>query len=257
MKGLDKVISVSVVHPLMPAESWVFGEYPGATPDHVYGFHKLHQLYEQSEPGFDGLVTVPVMYDKQRRMIVNNESSEIIRMLNHAFDEWGRSDIDFYPEPLRDEIDATNTIIYDNVNNGVYRAGFATSQAAYDEAYDSLFNTLDELEARLSTRRYLVGERITEADWRLFTTLVRFDAVYYSHFKCNRCRLTDYPNLWGYTRDLFQIPGVAETVSMDHIKRHYFGSHKSLNPSGIVPKGPDLDFDTPHFRDGLENKLCA
>ena len=257
LKGLDKVISVSVVHPLMPAESWLFGEYPGATPDQVHGFRKLHQLYEQSEPGFDGLVTVPVLYDKQRRMIVNNESSEIIRMLNRAFDEWGRSDIDFYPEPLRDEIDAINTIIYDNVNNGVYRAGFATSQSAYDEAYDSLFNTIDELEARLSTRRYLVGEHITEADWRLFTTLVRFDAVYYSHFKCNRCRLTDYPNLWGYTRELFQIPGVAETVSMDHIKRHYFGSHKSLNPSGIVPKGPDLDFDTPHFRDGFENKLCA
>ncbi len=254
LKGLERVISVSVVHPLMPAESWVFGEYPSATPDHVHGFGKLLQLYEQSEPGFDGLVTVPVLYDKKRRMIVNNESSEIIRMLNHAFDEWGRSDIDFYPEPLRDEIDVINTIIYDNVNNGVYRAGFATSQAAYDEAYDSLFDTLDELETRLSARRYLVGERITEVDWRLFTTLVRFDAVYYSHFKCNRCRLADYPNLWGYTRDLFQIPGVARTVNMDHIKRHYFGSHKSLNPSGIVPKGPDLDFDTPHFRDGLEDQ---
>jgi len=248
LKGLEQVITVSVVHPLMPAESWVFGDYPGATPDQVHGFRKLHQLYDQCEPGFDGLVTVPVLYDKQRRTIVNNESSEIIRMLNHAFDRWGDGDVDFYPETLRGEIDAVNGVVYDQVNNGVYRAGFATTQAAYEEAYDSLFTALDELEKRLSTRRYLVGERITEADWRLFTTLVRFDAVYYGHFKCNRRRLIDYPNLWAYTRELYQVPGVAQTVNMDHIKTHYYGSHRSINPTGIVPKGPELDFLAPHGR---------
>ncbi len=249
LKGLEEVISVSVVHPLMPAESWVFGDYPGATPDHVHGLHKLHQLYEQSEPGFDGLVTVPVLYDKKRRMIVNNESSEIIRMLNHAFDEWGHGDVGFYPEHLREEIDAINSVIYYKVNNGVYRAGFATAQAAYDEAYDSLFSTLHELEMRLSSQRYLVGGRITEADWRLFTTLVRFDAVYHGHFKCNHKRLTDYPNLWAYTRDLYQVPGIAETVNLDHIKTHYYGSHRAINPTGIVPKGPELDFLAPHNRE--------
>lgn len=248
LKGLERVISVSVVHPLMPAESWIFGDYPGATPDHLFGLSKLHQLYDRSESGFDGLVTVPLLYDKRRQMIVNNESSEIIRMLNHAFDEWGQSDIDLYPEQLRDEIESINRVVYDNVNNGVYRAGFATTQDAYNEAYDSLFSTLDELETRLSSQRYLVGECITEADWRLFTTLVRFDAVYYGHFKCNRRRLVDYPNLWAYTCDLYQVPGVDETVNMDHIKVHYYGSHRSINPAGIVPKGPDLNFDVPHNR---------
>jgi putative glutathione S-transferase len=248
LKGLERAISVSVVHPLMPAESWAFGDYPGATPDHVHGFGKLYQLYEQSAPGFDGLVTVPVLYDKQRRVIVNNESSEIIRMLNGAFDEWGRSDVDFYPESLRDEIDAINALVYENVNNGVYRAGFAATQSAYETAFDRLFETLDDLEARLSTQRYLAGDRLTEADWRLFTTLVRFDAVYHGHFKCNRRRLVDYPNLWAYARDLYQVPGVSETVNMDHIKLHYYGSHLGINPTGIVPKGPELDFSLPHGR---------
>jgi glutathionyl-hydroquinone reductase len=257
LKGLEDVISVSVVHPLMPPESWVFGEYPGATPDHVHGLDKLSQLYELAVPGYDGLVSVPVLYDKHRSTIVNNESSEIIRILNSTFDAWGRSDLDFYPKPLRAEIDTVNALVYENVNNGVYRTGFATTQMAYEEAYNHLFATLDELEARLSRQRYLVGKQLTEADWRLFPTLVRFDAVYYSHFKCNRCRLSDYPNLWGYTRHLYQIPGVARTVNMEHIKHHYFGSHKSLNPSGIVPKGPNLDFDSPHCRDDLENKLYA
>ena len=257
LKGLEDVISVSVVHPLMPRESWVFGEYPGATPDHVHGLDKLSQLYELVAPGYDGLVSVPVLYDKHRSAIVNNESSEIIRMLNSAFDVWGRSDLDFYPKSLRTEIDAINALVYENVNNGVYRAGFATTQAAYEDAYNRLFSTLDELEARLSRQRYLVGKQLTEADWRLFPTLVRFDAVYYSHFKCNRHRLSDYPNLWDYTRDLYQLPGVARTVNMDHIKRHYFGSHKSLNPSGIVPEGPTLDFDRPHCRDQFENRFCA
>jgi len=248
LKGLKDVISVSVVHPLMPPESWVFGEYPGATPDHVHGLSRLEQVYEIAKPGYDGLVTVPALYDKQCSTVVNNESSEIIRMLNDAFDAWGRGDIDFYPKPLRAEIDAVNALVYENVNNGVYRAGFATTQVAYEDAYNRLFETLDELEVRLSRQRYLVGKHPTEADWRLFPTMVRFDAVYYSHFKCNRHRLVDYPNLWAYTRDLFQIPGVASTVNMDHIKRHYFGSHKSLNPSSIVPKGPDLDFQAPHCR---------
>ncbi len=257
LKGLEEVISVSVVHPVMPPESWVFGEYPGATPDHVHGFDTLGQVYELAEPDYDGLVSVPVLYDKHRSAIVNNESSEIIRMLNSAFDAWGRADLDFYPKPLHAEIEAVNALVYENVNNGVYRAGFATTQTAYEDAHNRLFATLDELDARLSRQRYLVGRHPTEADWRLFPTLVRFDAVYYSHFKCNRCCLADYPNLWGYTRDLFKIPGVARTVNMEHIKRHYFTSHKSLNPSGIVPKGPNLDFDTPHFRDELENKLCA
>ena len=241
LKGLSDAISVSVVHPLMPPESWVFGDYPGATPDHIHGFDALPQLYAQAAPGFDGVVTVPVLYDKQRRTIVNNESAEIIRMLNAAFDAWGRAELDLYPAELRDEIDAINVLVYDTVNNGVYRTGFATTQAAYEAAFDQLFATLDQLEAQLATQRYLVGDRITEADWRLFTTLLRFDPVYHGHFKCNLRRLVDYPNLWAYTRELYQVPGVAETVNMDHIKRHYYGSHTAINPNGIVPKGPELD----------------
>jgi len=251
LKGLEKVISVSVVHPLMPAESWVFGDYPGATEDHLYGADYLYELYRRADSGFNGLVTVPVLWDKHRQTIVNNESSEIIRMLNSAFNEFGDENIDYYPVDLRPQIDAINGPIYDTVNNGVYRAGFARTQQAYDAAYERLFRTLDELEDRLSKRRYLLGDRITEADWRLFTTLVRFDAVYYNHFKTNKKRLTEYPNLWAYTRDLYQIPGVAETVNMDHIKNHYFASHRSINPSGIVPQGPDIDFLAPHERERL------
>lgn len=252
LKGLEAVIPVSVVHPLMPAESWVFGDYPGSTPDRVHGFSALHQLYEESAPGFDGLVTVPVLYDARRQVIVNNESSEIIRMLNGAFDAWGRRDLDLYPQPQRTEIDAINALIYETINNGVYRAGFASTQAAYETAYDRLFETLDLLESRLARQRYLVGDRPTEADWRLFTTLVRFDAVYHGHFKCNRRRLVDYPSLWAYTRELYQVPGIAETVRMDHIKLHYYGSHRAINPTGIVPKGPELDFMVPHGRDALQ-----
>ena len=254
LKGLQDVISVSVVHPLMPAESWVFGDYPGSTPDHVHGFDKLHQLYEHSDPGFDGVVTVPVLYDKHRKTIVNNESSEIIRMLNSAFNQWGRTDFDFYPEHLRDAIDTINTVVYDNVNNGVYRTGFATTQTAYEKAHKELFDTLDELEERLSRQRYLVSDQVTEADWRLFPTLLRFDPVYHGHFKCNRQRLIDYPNLWAYTRDLYQVKGVAETVNMDHIKKHYYGSHKMINPTGIVPTGPEIDFTTAHNRDSYQDR---
>jgi putative glutathione S-transferase len=249
LKGLQDVISVSVVHPIMPAESWVFGDYPGATPDQVHGFDKLYQLYQHTDPGFNGVVTVPVLYDKYKETIVNNESSEIIRMLNSAFDQWGNADVDFYPVNLRGEIDAINTLVYHNVNNGVYRTGFATRQAAYEKAYQGLFDALDHLEERLSKQRYLVGDRITEADWRLFPTLVRFDPVYHGHFKCNRQRLVDYPNLWAYTRDLYQVGGVADTVNMDHIKTHYYGSHTSINPTGIVPKGPEIDFTAVHGRD--------
>jgi len=249
LKGLEDGIRVSVVHPVMPPESWTFrDDYPGATGDRVEGFKTLGELYRQVEPGFSGLVTVPVLYDTRRRTIVNNESSEIIRMLNRAFDAWGRGDLDLYPEPLRAEIDAINAEVYEKVNNGVYRAGFATTQAAYEAAFDALFEMLDALEARLARQRYLTGIRPTEADWRLFTTLVRFDAVYYGHFKCNRRRLIDYPSLWAYTRELYQMPGIAGTVHMDHIKTHYYASHRHINPTGIVPKGPELDFNAPHER---------
>lgn len=251
LKGLQDVISVSVVHPLMPAESWVFGDYPGATVDHINNAHYLYENYLKVDPNFSGLVTVPLLWDKKRHTIVNNESSEIIRMLNTAFDDYGKPDLDFYPEHLRDEIDEINELVYHNVNNGVYRAGFATSQQAYDRAFDRLFDTMDELEQRLSKQRYLVGDQITEADWRLFTTLVRFDAVYYNHFKTNKKRLIDYASLWAYTRELYQVPGVAETVNMDHIKYHYFGSHRSINPTGVVPKGPEIDFMQAHDREAL------
>ncbi len=251
LKGLEDEISISVVHPLMPAESWVFGGYPGATVDHVNQAEYLYENYLKADPHFNGLVTVPVLWDKKRQTIVNNESFEIIRMLNSAFDEFGDADADFYPQDLREEIDAINKSIYENVNNGVYRAGFARTQKAYDRAFDRLFNTLDELETRLSKQRYLVGKQITEADWRLFTTLVRFDAVYYNHFKTNKKRLLDFPALWAYTRELYQVPGVAETVNMDHIKYHYFASHRSINPIGIIPKGPEIDFMMPHGRKDL------
>ena len=250
LKGLQEVISVSVVHPLMPAESWVFAEYPGSTEDHVNNAKYMHEIYAKVEPDFNGLVTVPVLWDKKQQTIVNNESSEIIRMLNSSFDEFAiNKNVDLYPEQLRADIDEINQPIYENVNNGVYRAGFATNQKAYERAYDALFDTLDDLEERLSTQRYLVADQITEADWRLFTTLLRFDPVYYNHFKTNKKRLVEYPNLWAYTRELYQIPGVAETVNMDHIKYHYFASHTSINPTGIVPQGPEIDFMSPHGRE--------
>ncbi|MCW8931433.1 MAG: glutathione S-transferase family protein [Gammaproteobacteria bacterium] len=251
LKGLEDIISVSVVHPLMPTESWVFDDYPGATEDHINHAHYLFENYQKADPNFDGLVTVPVLWDKKRATIVNNESSEIIRMLNSSFNKYSHSYIDYYPESLREEIDAINNIVYHNINNGVYSAGFATTQAAYDTAFDLLFKTMDELEERLSTQRYLVGNQITEADWRLFTTLVRFDAVYYNHFKTNKKRLLDYSNLWDYTRELYQLPGIEKTVNMDHIKYHYFASHRSINPTGIVPKGPDIDFMIPHGREKI------
>ncbi len=252
LKCLEDAITVSVVHWHMGAEGWVFRDGPGCTPDTANGARALSEIYLKAKPDYSGRVTVPVLWDKQRGAIVNNESSEIIRMFNAAFDSLADSEggaaLDFYPQDLRAEIDAINTRVYASVNNGVYRCGFATSQDAYQEAFDALFETLDDLEHRLARRRYLLGQRLTEADWRLFTTLLRFDPVYVGHFKCNKRRLIDTPNLWGFTRELYQMPGVAETVKMDHIKRHYYGSHESINPSGIVPQGPEIDFTEPHGR---------
>jgi len=248
LKKLEDAISVSIVDPEMGDDGWVFSTGPGCIADTVNGFTYLHQVYTAAKPDYTGRVTVPVLWDKTRRTIVNNESADIIRMLNSELDTFGDASVDFYPRELRAEIDAVNARVYEDVNNGVYRAGFASSQDAYEEAWRTLFDELDALEERLSRRRYLCGERVTEADWRLFTTLVRFDAVYYSHFKCNRQRLVDYPSLWGYTRDLYQVPGVAETVNLDHIKRHYYRSHVSINPTRIVPLGPQIDFMAPHDR---------
>jgi putative glutathione S-transferase len=247
LKGLEDAISVDVVNPLMLEQGWVLDRsFPGATGDHVNGKTRLYEVYQIADPAYSGRVTVPTLFDKERRTIVSNESSEIIRMFNSAFDGVGAKPGDYYPQALRAEIDAINAEIYDRVNNGVYKSGFATSQQAYEEAFHALFACLDGLEARLSGHRYLVGNAPTEADWRLFTTLVRFDAVYHGHFKCNLRRIADYPNLSNYLRDLYQTDGIAETVHMDHIKTHYYGSQRTINPTGIVPLGPALDFGAPH-----------
>ncbi|MGB3538646.1 MAG: glutathione S-transferase family protein [Mesorhizobium sp.] len=249
LKKLEGIISVSVVHPFMGADGWTFLAEDGTTGDTLYGLDFLHQIYTKADPVYSGRVTVPVLWDKKEQTIVNNESSEIIRMLNTAFNEWGDGSLDFYPPALRGEIDTINALVYPAINNGVYRAGFATTQSAYEEAFHELFATLDQLEERLSKQRYLVGGQITEADWRLFTTLVRFDPVYVGHFKCNLRRIADYPNLSNYLRDLYQVPGVAGTVNLHHIKAHYYGSHDTINPTRIVPVGPALDYDAPHNRD--------
>ncbi|MEE9428227.1 MAG: glutathione S-transferase family protein [Paracoccaceae bacterium] len=248
LKGLDKMISISVVHWYMADEGWTFQAGDGTAPDTVNGSELMHQVYTAARSDYSGRVTVPVLWDKKTKTIVTNESSEIIRMFNSAFDGIGATPGDYYPEPLREKIDTVNARIYDTLNNGVYKAGFATTQEAYEEAVMPLFDTLDWLEERLSKQRYLVGDAITEADWRLFTTLVRFDPVYVGHFKCNIRRIADYPNLSGYVRDLFQQPGVAETVDMKHIKNHYYGSHETVNPSRVVPVGPEIDFAAPHDR---------
>jgi len=248
LKHLDDVISVSIAEPLYGKTGWEFGKGQGGTADHVNGKSTLAEVYLLADPHYTGRVSVPVLWDKKRRTIVNNESSEIIRMLNSAFNAITNVHTDYYPAELRGEIDRINEVVYATVNNGVYRAGFATSQDAYEEAARGIFATLDQLEDRLSRQRYLAGGDITEADWRLFTTLVRFDSVYYSHFKCNLRRIADYPNLGNYLLDLYQQPRIAETVSVDHIKRHYYGSQRQVNPSGIVPIGPLIDFDAPHDR---------
>ncbi|KAA9007048.1 glutathione S-transferase family protein [Histidinibacterium aquaticum] len=258
LKDLEPHIGLSVVHPEMLDDGWTFGDdWPGATGDDVYGFPFARDLYIKADPQVTGRVTVPILWDKERETIVSNESSEVIRMLNEAFNEITGNTDDYWPQELREEMEPVNARIYDTLNNGVYKSGFATTQQAYEEAVNPLFETMDWLEERLSTRRYLMGERITEADWRLFTTLVRFDPVYHGHFKCNRHRLIDYPNLWAYTRELYQWPTpdggrVADTVNFDHIKHHYYYSHESINPHRVVPVGPDIDYDTPHGREGLK-----
>jgi len=248
LKGLDDLVSLSVVHWRMLDRGWTFDDGPGVVPDPIHRARYLYQVYLAADPTYTGRVTTPVLWDKHSATIVNNESSEIVRMFNSAFDAVGARAGDYYPAPLRPQIDALNARIYDGLNDGVYKAGFATTQQAYDAAVAPVFDTLDWLEALLADRRYLCGDRITEADIRLLVTLLRFDLVYYAHFKCNRRRIVDYPNLWGYTRDLYQTPDVAQTFSALHAKRHYYESHRTINSSGVVPIGPDLDFDAPHDR---------
>ena len=249
IKGLEDLITVSVVHPDMLDDGWTFRtDFPGATGDTLHGEDFLRDVYLRAEPNMTGRVTVPVLWDKVQNTIVSNESSEIIRMFNSAFDGVTGNTQDYWPEDLREEIEVVNARVYDAVNNGVYKAGFATRQGPYEDAVGALFDSLDWLEDRLSRQRWLMGDRLTEADWRLFTTLVRFDSVYHLHFKCNRRRLIDYDNLWEYTRDLYQQAGVAATVRMDHIVRHYHYSHETINPNRIIPINPILDFDAPHAR---------
>jgi len=251
LKGLEKHISVSVVHPDMVENGWEFRPDDDQHKDHLHNFRFMHEVYTKAAPDYTGRVTVPTLWDKERETIASNESAEIIRMFNSAFNglEGVDAELDFYPEALRPEIDEVNERVYHTVNNGVYKAGFATAQDKYEEAYRALFDSLDWLEERLSRQRYLVGEQLTEADWRLFTTLIRFDAVYYSHFKCNRQLIREFPNLSGYLRDLYQVPGVAETVDIGQIKQHYYVSQRTINPTQIVPVGPELNFDAPHGRD--------
>ena len=249
IKDLEPHISVSIVHPDMLEDGWTFAtNFPGATGDGLFGLPFLRDIYLKADPKASGRVTVPVLWDKKQNTIVSNESAEIIRMFNSAFDELTGNNDDHYPQALRGEIDALNARIYDTVNNGVYKAGFATSQEAYDEAVRALFDSLGWLESHLARNRYLAGDRLTEADWRLFTTAVRFDPVYHTHFKCNRAWLREYPNLWGWTRELYQRPGVAGTVNFEHIVRHYHYSHPTINPYRIIPINPVIDWEEPHGR---------
>jgi len=247
LKQLEKIIGLSVVEAEMLDDGWTFsgdGEYV----DHLYAYKFMHEVYTRVDSNFTGQITVPVLWDKKLNTIVNNESSEIIRMLNSAFNALTDNEIDYYPELFQNKINAINQAVYDNINNGVYRCGFATTQPAYEKAFDRLFNELDEVENILSENRYLLGRQLTEADWRLFTTLIRFDAVYVGHFKCNLKRISEYPNLSNYLRELYQMPGIAETVDIDYIKRHYYYSHTSINPTQIIPKGPSLNFNAAHNR---------
>lgn len=251
LKGLEDIIPISVVHPFMGEHGWTFAEGKGVIADPLIHADYAYELYIKAKPNYTGRVTVPILWDKKTNTIVSNESSEIIRMFNSAFDEVGALAGDFSPASLLQEIDDINAFVYTTINNGVYKAGFSTTQEAYEEAVIELFAALDTLEARLADKRYLTGSTITEADWRLFTTLVRFDAVYVGHFKCNLRRIIDYPNLCGYLRDLYQVPGIAETVNMEHIKQHYYTSHANINPTRIIPIGPAIDFTTAHNRDQL------
>jgi putative glutathione S-transferase len=249
LKGLESIISMSIVNWRMLERGWTFEAAPGVVADPIHQASSLYEIYQAAEPTYSGRVTVPVLWDKQSATIVNNESSEILRMFNAAFDGVGAQSGDYYPEALRAEINQYNARIYDTVNNGVYRAGFATKQEAYEEAVGPLFDTLDWLDDHLAHRRFLCGPTLSEADWRLFTTLIRFDPVYHGHFKCNVRRIVDYRNLWPYLRDLYQWPGIAETVDFRHIKGHYYESHRSINPTGIVPVGPNMgDLDRPADR---------
>ena len=248
LKGLEDMISLSVVHPFMGDKGWTFAEGAGVIADPIVNASYLYEVYVAAKPDYTGRVTVPILWDKKTNTIVSNESSEIIRMFNSAFDEIGATAFNFLPKELLAEIDAVNEFVYSAINNGVYKAGFATTEAAYKEAVVVLFDALDTLEARLANQRYLLGDTITEADWRLFTTLVRFDAVYVGHFKCNIRRIVDYPNLWGYLCDLYQVPGIAETVNIEHIKAHYYTSHANINPTCIIPVGPLLNFNAAHDR---------
>ncbi|RUO77345.1 glutathione S-transferase family protein [Idiomarina seosinensis] len=243
LKSLEEHIDVSVVHPLMLENGWEFGDAPLNDP--LYQNDFMYQLYLQADKNYSGRVTVPVLWDKKQGTIVNNESADIIRIFNSAFNELTGNDDDYYPDDLQQHIDEVNDWVYNDINNGVYKCGFATQQDAYEEAFEALFSALNRVEKILEQQPFLAGERLTEADWRLFTTLVRFDAVYYGHFKTNQQRIVDYPNMWRYVRRLYQHPGVAETVVMDHIKTHYYGSHKTINPTQIVPVGPDIDFLQP------------
>ena len=243
LKGLEDMISISVVHPLMLEHGWTFEEGEGVIGDPIFQARYLHEVYTAVKPDYTGRVTVPVLFDKKTKTIVNNESSEIIRMLNTAFDGLGAKPGNYVPDQWLEEIDAVNDFVYHRINNGVYKAGFATKQEVYEEEVASLFAALDQMEERLAGQDYLVGNRLTEADIRLFTTLVRFDTVYFGHFKCNLKPLTAYPKLWAYTKRIYQLPGIAQTVNFDHIKRHYYGSHKTINPTGVIPMGPTLDWD--------------
>ena len=252
LKKLESAISIAILEPVMGEAGWEFGTGPGTISDTVNGKQRLGEIYLLADPRYTGRVSVPVLWDIKRRTIVNNESSEIIRMLNSAFASCTGDRADYYPPELRAEIDRTNARVYKDVNVGVYRAGFATTQDAYEEGFRAVFAALDWIEERLSRQRFLLGARLTEADWRLFTTLVRFDAVYYSHFKCNLRRIADYSNLSNYLRDLYQEPGIDDTVNMDHIKRHYFMSMAAINPTRIVPLGPEVDFAAPHDRGRFE-----
>jgi len=257
LKGLEQMVSVSVTHWLMAEQGWTFTQGEGVVPDPLFNSRALHELYTRADAHYTGRVSVPVLWDRHTQTIVNNESAEIIRMFNTAFDAAGAKPGDFYPRDKRAEIDAVNARVYDTLNNGVYKAGFATTQPAYDDAVAALFETLDWLEERLGQARFLLGDSLTEADIRLFTTLVRFDSVYNGHFKCNIRRIVDYRNLWAYTRDIYQLPGVAPTVNFLHIKRHYYMSHRRINPTGIVPAGPELDFEAPSERGKDVDKLIV
>ena len=253
LKGLDSMIGLSAVNSFMGTDGWTFEPGPGVIEDPINGAKRVYEVYLAADSNYSGRATVPILWDKARNTIASNESKEIIRMFNSAFNEVGATGPDFYPEPLRGQIDELNERIYHTVNNGVYKSGFATTQDAYEEAVTAVFETLDMLEERLATRRYLTGATITEADWRLWTTLVRFDPVYFGHFKCNVRRIVDYPNLWGYTCDLYQQPGIAETVDIPYIQAHYYGSHESINPHRILPVGPDIDYSVAHDRARLGN----